>query len=195
MKKFFSVILCVTCALTLLAQTPDGLTCETAIPVDQSYQGTIDAPGVYYYTAWTYDLPLTCYFYPTSGDIESLYMDIDFTCNPGVYDDPNIAELADASFDLGMGLPMRFDEFALGYDSLGRKYYSLTVPESCREIMANFGITYNGENVSQIQAELLKSKKMTPIVFEDTTVCYSPQIKEISVDAGNGFIDFSFVLC
>ena len=122
MKKFFSVILCVTCALTLLAQTPDGLTCETAIPVDKSYQGSIDAPGVYYYTAWTYDLPLTCYFYPTSGDIESLYMDIDFTCNPGVYDDPNIAELADASFDLGMGLPMRFDEFALGYDSLGRKY-------------------------------------------------------------------------
>lgn len=152
MKKFFSVILCVTCALTLLAQTPDGLTCETAIPVDESYQGTIDAPGVYYYTAWTYALPLTCYFYPTSGDIESLYMDIDFTCNPGVYDDPNIAELADASFDLGMGLPMRFDEFALGYDSLGRKYYSLTVPESCREIMANFGITYNVQAFIKVNA-------------------------------------------
>lgn len=152
MKKFFSVILCVTCVLTLFAQTPDGLTCETAIPVDKSYQGSIDAPGVYYYTAWTYDLPLTCYFYPTSGDIESLYMDIDFTCNPGVYDDPNIAELADASFDLGMGLPMRFDEFALGYDSLGRKYYSLTVPESCREIMANFGITYNVQAFIKVNA-------------------------------------------
>ena len=62
------------------------------------------------------------------------------------------------------------------------------------EYLENFGVTYNGENVSQIQAELLKSKKMTPIVFEDTTVCYSPQIKEISVDAGNGFIDFSFVV-
>ena len=40
----------------------------------------------------------------------------------------------------------------------------------------------------------LKSNNMTPIVFEDTTVCYSPQIKEISVGAGNGFIDFSFVV-
>lgn len=62
------------------------------------------------------------------------------------------------------------------------------------EYLENFGITYNGENASQIQANLLKSKKMTPIVFEDTTVCYSPQIKEISVGAGNGFIDFSFVV-
>ena len=62
------------------------------------------------------------------------------------------------------------------------------------EYLENFGITYNGESVSQIQAELLKSKKITPIVFEDTTVCYSPQIKEISIDAGNGFIDFSFVI-
>ena len=62
------------------------------------------------------------------------------------------------------------------------------------EYLENFGIKYNGESVSQIQENLLKSKKMTPIVFEDTTVCYSPQIKEISIDAGNGFIDFSFVI-
>jgi hypothetical protein len=90
MKKFFSVILCATCALTLSAQTPDGLTCETAIPVNKSYQGSIDAPGVYYYTAGTYDLPLTCYFYPTDAEVTELYMDVDFTCTPGVYDDPNI---------------------------------------------------------------------------------------------------------
>ena len=62
------------------------------------------------------------------------------------------------------------------------------------EYLENFGVTYNGESVSQIQENLLKSKKIVPIVFEDTTVCYSPQIKEISVDAGNGFIDFSFVV-
>ena len=62
------------------------------------------------------------------------------------------------------------------------------------EYLENFGIKYNGESVSEIQENLLKSNNMTPIVFEDTTVCYSPQIKEISVGAGNGFIDFSFVV-
>ena len=76
MKKFFSVILCVTCALTLSAQTPDGLTCETAIPVNSSYTGSIPAPGTYYFTAWTYDLPLTCYFYPENGADTELYMDV-----------------------------------------------------------------------------------------------------------------------
>lgn len=62
------------------------------------------------------------------------------------------------------------------------------------EYLENFGISYNGENVSQIQENLLKSKKIMPLVFEDTTVCYSSQIKRISVSAGNGYIDFSFVV-
>ena len=140
MKKLFSVILCATCALTLLAQTPDGLTCETAIPVDKSYQGSIDASGVYYYTAWTYDLPLTCYFYPTS-EVDSLYLDIDFTCTPGVYDDLNIKELLDETMGWGVTVPIRFDNFEEGVDEYSRKYYSLSINRLYRDMMSNFGIT------------------------------------------------------
>ena len=62
------------------------------------------------------------------------------------------------------------------------------------EYLENFGISYNGENISQIQENLLKSKKIMPLVFEDTTICYSKQIKEICVSPGNGYIDFSFVV-
>lgn len=161
MKKFFSVILCVTCALTLLAQTPDGLTCETAIPVDESYQGTIDAPGVYYYTAWTYDLPLTCYFYPTS-EVDSLYLDIDFTCTPGVYDDPNIKELLDETMGWGVKVPMRFDNFIKEVDEYGRLRYSLSVSHVYRDLMGNFGISYDVQAVVKVKTTAAGEIHMKP---------------------------------
>ena len=161
MKKFFSVILCVTCALTLFAQTPDGLTCETAIPVDKSYQGSIDAPGVYYYTAWTYDLPLTCYFYPTS-EVDSLYLDIDFTCTPGVYDDPNIKELLDETMGWGVKVPMRFDDFIKEVDEYGRLRYSLSVSHVYRDLMGNFGISYDVQAIVKVKTTAAGEIRMEP---------------------------------
>ena len=142
MKKLFSFLLCVTCALTLSAQTPDGLTCENAIPVDSTYTGSIQAPGTYYFTAWTYDLPLTCYFYPTD-EVEELYMDVDFSCTNGVYEDPNIRELLDVTFGWGIEMPIRFQNFEIDTLASGRVCYSLSIGEFYREMMANFGITYN----------------------------------------------------
>ena len=164
MKKFFSVILCATCALTLSAQTPDGLTCETAIPVNKSYQGSIDAPGVYYYTAWTYDLPLTCYFYPTS-EVDSLYLDIDFTCTPGVYDDLNIKELLDETMGWGVTVPIRFDDFKEGVDEYSRKYYSLSINRLYRDMMSNFGITYDVQAI----VKLVTSSAGSVALIPDTT--------------------------
>ena len=144
MKKLFSVLFCVTCALILSAQTPDGLTCENAIPVDSTYTGRIPAPGVYYFTAWTYDLPLTCYFYPEDEVVSELYMDIDFSCTPGVYDDANIKELVDETLGWGIKMPMRFDRFVQGVDPVtNKKYYSYTVEEVYRDLMSNFGISYD----------------------------------------------------
>lgn len=166
MKKFFSVILCVTCALTLLAQTPDGLTCETAIPVDTSYTGSIPTPGVYYYTAGTYDLPLTCYFYPTDAEVTELYMDVDFTCTPGVYDDPNIAELLDPNFGWGIPMPIRFDDFKKETDSeTNRVYYTVSVSEFYRELMSDLGLSYNVQAVVKVTTSSAGDIRMAP----DTT--------------------------
>ena len=142
MKKLFSFILCVTCALALSAQTPDGLTCENAIPVNNTYTGSISAPGTYYFTAWTYDLPLACYFYP-DGEVEELYMDVDFSCTNGVYDDPNIRELLDVSTGWGIKIPIRFNDFIKNVDEFGRTYYYRAFDQSYRELMANFGISYD----------------------------------------------------
>ena len=144
MKKLFSILFCVTCALALSAQAPDGLTCETAIPVNSTYTGSIPAPGTYYFTAWMYDLPLTCYFYPKDEFVSELYMDIDFSCTNGVYEDPNIQELVDETMGWGIKMPMRFDRFVQGVDPVtNKKYYSYAVEKVYRDLMANFGISYD----------------------------------------------------
>ena len=163
MKKLFSVLLCVTCTLTLSAQTFDGLTCETAIPVDSSYTGHIPAPGVYYFSAWTYDLPLTCYFYPTEDVVNELYLDIDFTCTPGVYADPNLQELVDETMGWGVKVPMRFDRFVQGIDPVSnRKYYSLTVERVYRDLMANFGISYDVQALVKVTVSSAGDIHMKP---------------------------------
>ena len=130
--------------LMFSAQTPDGLTCETAIPVNSTYTGSIPAPGTYYFTAWMYDLPLTCYFYPKDEFVSELYMYIDFSCTNGVYEDPNIQELVDETMGWGIKMPMRFDRFVQGVDPVtNKKYYSYAVEKVYRDLMANFGISYD----------------------------------------------------
>ena len=165
MKKLFSILFCVTCALALSAQTPDGLTCENAIPVDSSYTGRIPAPGVYYFTAWTYDLPLTCYFYPEDEVVTELYMDIDFSCTPGVYDDANIKELVDETMGWGIQMPIRFQDFKKDIDQFGRTYYSLSVNKMYRDMMSNFGITYDVQAFVKVTTSSAGNITMSP----DTT--------------------------
>ena len=162
MKKLFSILFCVTCALALSAQTPDGLTCENAIPVDSTYTGSISAPGTYYFTAWTYDLPLTCYFYPEDEVVTELYLDIDFSCTPGVYDDPNIEELLDVTMGWGIKMPIHFDDFIVDTDANGRTFYSLSVSEVYRELMSNFGLTSDVQAFVKVVTSSAGSITMAP---------------------------------
>ena len=162
MKKLFSILFCVTCALALSAQTSDGLTCENAIRVDSTYTGRIPAPGTYYFTAWTYDLPLTCYFYPTEEVVTELYLDIDFSCTSGEYSDPNIKELVDETMGWGIQMPIRFDKFNEGNDQNGKKYYSISVEEIYRDMMSNFGITYNVQAFVKVVTSSAGSITMSP---------------------------------
>jgi hypothetical protein len=61
-RLFYAFVSLFVASVSIFAQTPDGLTCETADAVDKSFVGTVPAAGTYYYSASTYDLPLTCYF-------------------------------------------------------------------------------------------------------------------------------------
>ena len=126
MKRFNFLVVAVLmlASTTLFAQEPDGLTCENAIPVDTSYVGSVPAAGTYYYSASTYDLPMTCYFYPEHPIENAPKIYVDFTCTPGVYDDPNIVDLLKAGTGWGISLPLILtftDEYDQDYNKFRKR--------------------------------------------------------------------------
>ena len=68
MKQLFSTLFVVLFATSMMAQT--GFTCDDPIPVDKSYQGQVSGPCELWYSAWTYDLPLTVHFIPDDPNSE-----------------------------------------------------------------------------------------------------------------------------
>ena len=160
-KLFYSFVALFVASLSISAQTPDGLTCETAIPVGNNFEASIPSAGTYYYSASTYDLPLTCYFYPETPIDQAPKIYVDFTCNSGVYDDPNIVELLDAGTGWGIALPMIFT-FTDEYDQDYNKYYSLTISEFYRELMAQFNITYDVKAFVKLEVSGAGKVTLTP---------------------------------
>ena len=160
---FLLVAMLVLASNMVLAQEPDGLTCENAIPVDTSYVGSVPAAGTYYYSASTYDLPMTCYFYPeTAGSAPIVY--VDFTCTPGVYEDPNLQNMIMSAQGWGIETPIFFP-FNRSLDDFGREVYTLTINESYREMMTMFNITYNLDAYIRLDAPCAGEIRLAP----DTT--------------------------
>ena len=148
----------------VLAQEPDGLTCESAILVDTSYVGSVPAAGTYYYSASTYDLPMTCYFYPETTIDQTPKIYVDFTCTPGVYEDPNLQNMIMSASGWGVETPIAF-YFNRSLDEYNREVYTLTINESYREMMTMFDITYNIDAIIQLVAPSAGEITMRP----DTT--------------------------
>ncbi len=66
--------------------------------------------------------------------------------------------------------------------------------ENKTEYLKHFGISYNNDSLSVIQTSLLESKHITPIAFQNTTLCCSPAIEEVYTVSGDGFVDFSLIV-
>ncbi len=140
MKHFFSTLLVVFFATSVMAQT--GLTCDDPIPVDENYTATITGPCELWYVANTYDLPLHVYFSPFADNSTwGPEVMIDFTCDEGVYDDPKLDSLINMVSDFGLKFPVELLTDLVVRD--GKNEWDLSVDKSYRERMAEFGITYN----------------------------------------------------
>lgn len=165
MKRYFILFAAMLSINSMLcAQTPDGLSCETAIPVDTSFVGSIPAAGTYYYSASTYDLPMTCYFYPEAPISELPTIYVDFTCTPGYYEDPNLANMIQSASGWGIETPIPF-YFNRSLDEFGREVYTLSIDESYREMMTMFNITYDVDAIVQVTVPCGGDVQMAP----DTT--------------------------
>ena len=140
MKKLFSTLFVVLFATSMMAQS--GLTCEDPIPVDENYTGIVTEPCELWYVANTYDLPLHVYFSPFADNSTwGPEVQIDFTCTPGVYDDPKVDSLINTIADFDVTFPVEFMCDLVVRD--GKNEWDLSIDKSYRERMAEFGITYN----------------------------------------------------
>ena len=140
MKKLLSALFVVLFATSAMAQT--GLTCEDPIPVDKSYVGRVEADDELWYTAWTYDLPLHVYFSPDIDDSSwSPEVQIDFTCERGVYNDHKLDSVINILKVMGLELPVTFACDKVVRD--GKVEWDLSIDERYRDQLTEYGLTHN----------------------------------------------------
>ena len=148
MKNIFSKALLIA-SMTLFSVLPMaaqalGTSCENPFVITEEFSTTITEPGSYWFSVTTYDLPLRVRYTPNVATGETMKAYVDFSCTPGVYDDPNLYELTDMATGWGFEMPLPFGVRDVMVDGK-LAYYEASVDESYRELMTNFGILYNVE--------------------------------------------------
>ncbi len=139
-KKYFFALCAFVFATSVVAQS--GKSCNDPIPVDNNYEGVITEPGEYWFTAWTYDLPLNVHFTPdVDNSTSSPEVLVDFTCDPGVYDDPKLHEVINNVSSFGLDLPVEFR--CAKVERYGKIEWDLFINANYREELTKCGITYN----------------------------------------------------
>lgn len=122
-----------------------GTTCSTAIPLGDNYSAQITGPKTVWYTAWTFDLPLSVYFAPQNDTDPKPEVEMDFSCTSGVYTDSIICSL----FCKNSGSGIQFDmphKPALKETTIeGHKVYYLAIGKEYRDLLLKTGISYNVE--------------------------------------------------
>ncbi len=116
--------------------------CHLVQEVGTYYEDTIESAGTYYYSAWTFDLPMDVYITsldPTCSEPPQVWADL--TCNPGVYSDPKIQELVQDTAKFGVSVP-----WAMSCETTfenGHYKHHLQLGKSYRNRLKLFGIDYN----------------------------------------------------
>lgn len=66
--------------------------------------------------------------------------------------------------------------------------------ENIGEYLKKFGVSYGNKKLSALQKNILNDAAIIPLAFQNTCIAYSPAITNLCIEAGNGFIDFSFII-
>ena len=62
------------------------------------------------------------------------------------------------------------------------------------EYLEKFGVEYSGQNLADVQAQLLESKNIIPLAFENTNIIYNNSLQNVYSSYLGGYIDFSFIV-
>lgn len=157
LRDLFLLLLLPCINTVLYAAESAGASCDNPIQLTKEYDATITEPGIYWFSSWTYDLPVRVYYIPDNGETDKpLKAYVDFTCTPGVYNDPHLMELTDMADGWGYAMPLEFVADPTTID--GKPAYALTVEDTYRELMRQFDITYNVE--AKVQVEIPAAGKI-----------------------------------
>ena len=119
-----------------------GVSCDDPIEMGRNYEGHISGPDTVWYVANTFDLPLTVTYYPGDGKAApDLYLD--FSCEPGVYEDSIICSLFCAENAI-VKLPHHMTP-VWKLDENNNPYYEVAMGEWYRNALLEHGISYNVE--------------------------------------------------
>ncbi len=150
MKQVSYISMCV-CAFLIgmcphvYAQAP-GSTCFKAIPLGDNYSAPITGPKTIWYSAWTYDLPISVYFVPQNPSDPKPEVEMDFSCTSGVYTDSIICSLFCKNSGSGIQLDMPHrPALKEGKTDDGRFCYYLAIGKEYRDLLLKTGIDYNVE--------------------------------------------------
>ena len=135
------VVLSMSNVMPVMASEVQGSSCQNPIPLTKDMVFDVTEPGTYWFSSWTYDLPLKVRYTPSTPTDERIKVYVDFSCVSGVYDDPKLTELTDVANGWGIQMPMPFNPIERLID--GKTVYEISVSESHRELMSQFGISYD----------------------------------------------------
>lgn len=65
---------------------------------------------------------------------------------------------------------------------------------SASEYLKSFGVNYTNKDLSDVQAKILNSKNIVPLMTQDTGIAYEQELENVTLDQGNGCIDFSYIV-
>lgn len=141
-----------------------GSSCEDALLLTSDYTESIPGPCVKWYRARTFDLPLTVSFRPANPNASVPVVEMDFTCTPGVYEDPYLHQLF--SPDNGAYIPMPFKpDLKSRITDNGDKEYYITMGDIYRDMLLQIGISYNVDAYIKVTFSSAGSMGLNPDEF------------------------------
>ena len=125
-----------------------GTSCEDAIPMGKDYSATVKNGASVWYSAWTFDLPLTVTFAPKNGSADPApVVEMDFTCTPGFYEDSILCSLfckTSGGTGIQFDLPHKPKLQSKTLDD-GTFVYYLSLGKQYRDYLLKMGISKNLE--------------------------------------------------
>jgi len=119
-----------------------GDACENPIRLTSGYSQQLTKEGSFWYVANTTELPMEITFHPSNQNADAPYLQLDFGCTPGVYDDSILCSLFCKTKPAYTALPYSQSPLK-SYDEQGNVIYRVSFGELYRDMLFSAGLQHD----------------------------------------------------